>query len=99
MADTIKVLASEVTINTTPNAISNASLVRIVNTSDSPNDVLITVAYANGTTKGTFTLGHDGTGFATLNLIKSQQTLLLLTQQTLLLLQKLFPSPIPEEST
>ena len=70
MADTIKVLASEVTINTSPNTISSATLVRLVNTSDSPNDVLITVKDSGGTTKGTFTLGHDGTGFATLNLMK-----------------------------
>lgn len=70
MADTIKVLGTEVTINTTPNTISSATLVRIVNTSDSPNDVLITVKTGAGATKGTFTLGHDGTGFATVNLVK-----------------------------
>lgn len=70
MADTIKVLASEVTINTSPNTISSASLVRIINVSDSPNDVLITVKDGSGTTKGTFTLGHESTGFASVNLIK-----------------------------
>lgn len=71
MADSIKVLSTEITLsNTTPNNVSTASLVRIVNTSDSPNDVLITVKDSAGTTKGTFTLGHDGTGFATLNLVK-----------------------------
>ena len=71
MADSIKVIASEITLsNTVPNTVSSATLVRIVNTSDSPNDVLLTLAYANGVTKGTFTLGHDGTGFSTLNLVK-----------------------------
>lgn len=70
MADTIKVLSSEVTVNGTANTISSASLVRIINTSDSPNDVLITVKDGSGTTKGTFTLGHDGTGFSAVNLIK-----------------------------
>lgn len=70
MADTIKVLSSEITINGTANTISSASLVRIINTSDSPNDVLITVKDGSGATKGTFTLGHDGTGFSAVNLIK-----------------------------
>lgn len=70
MADTIKVLSSEVTVNTSANSISSASLVRIINVSDSPNDVLITVKDSGGTTKGTFTLGHESTGFASVNLIK-----------------------------
>lgn len=70
MADTIKVLGSEITINGTANSIGGASLVRIINTSDSPNDVLITVKDGSGTTKGTFTLGHESTGFASVNLIK-----------------------------
>ena len=71
MADSIKVIASEITLsNTTPNTVNNAKLVRIVNLADSPNDVLVTLAYANGTTKGTFTLGHDATGYSTLNVIK-----------------------------
>lgn len=70
MADTIKVLSSEVTINSTANTISAASLVRIINTSDSPNDVLITVRDSANNVKGTFTLGHDGTGFSAVNLIK-----------------------------
>lgn len=71
MADPIKVLASEITLsNTTPNTVNNAKLVRIVNLADSPNDVLITIAYANAVTKGTFTLGHDATGCSTIELIK-----------------------------
>lgn len=70
MAETIKVLGSEITLSTSANTIGNASVVRLVNTADSPNDVLITLKDGSGTTKGTFTLGHDGTGFASLNLMK-----------------------------
>jgi hypothetical protein len=78
MADPIKVIASEITLsNTTPNTVNSAKLVRIVNLADSPNDVLVTLAYANGTTKGTFTLGHDATGYSTLNLVKDPTDTLL----------------------
>lgn len=71
MADSIKVLSTEIALsNATPNNVSSASLVRIVNVSDSPNDVLITVKDSSGTTKGTFTLGHESTGFAAINLVK-----------------------------
>ena len=71
MADPIKVIATEITLsNSTPNTVSNAKLVRIVNLADSPNDVLITIAYANAVTKATFTLGHDATGSSTIELIK-----------------------------
>lgn len=78
MADPIKVIASEITLsNSTPNTVNSAKLVRIVNLADSPNDVLVTLAYANGTTKGTFTLGHDATGYSTLNLVKDPTDTLL----------------------
>lgn len=71
MADSIKVIGSELTLSSTvPNTVTNATLVRIVNTANSPDDVLLTLAFANGVTKGTFTLGHEGTGFSTLNLVK-----------------------------
>lgn len=71
MADSIKVISTEIALsNATPNTVSSASLVRLVNTSDSPNDVLITIKDSAGATKGTFTLGHDGTGFASINLVK-----------------------------
>ena len=71
MADPIKVLSTEISLsNSTPNTVSNAKLVRIVNLADSPNDVLVTLAYANAVTKGTFTLGHDATGCSTVELIK-----------------------------
>jgi hypothetical protein len=71
MADSIKVIGAELILSSTvPNTVTNATLVRIVNTADSPNDVLISLYYANGVSKGSFTLGHDGTGFSTLNLVK-----------------------------
>ena len=72
MADSIKVLSSEIALSSsTPNTVNNATLVRLVNTSASPNLVLITIKDTSGvTTKGTFTLGHDGTGFGSLNLVK-----------------------------
>lgn len=70
MADTIKIVGSEINLGTSANTVGNASLVRLINTSDSPNDVLITVKDSGGNTKGSFTLGHDGTGFASVNLMK-----------------------------
>ena len=72
MAEVIKVIGSEIALSSSvPNTVNSATVVRIVNTSDSPNDVLITVKDSTGTTtKGTFTLGHEGTGFAYLNIIK-----------------------------
>lgn len=70
MADSIKVIGTEITLTTTPNTVSGASLVRIVNTSDTPNDVLITIRDSANTVKGTFTLGHEATGFSNINLVK-----------------------------
>lgn len=71
MADPIKVLSTEISLsNSTPNTVSNAKLVRIVNLADTPNDVLVTLKDSGGTTKGTFTLGHDATGCSTIELIK-----------------------------
>jgi hypothetical protein len=78
MADPIKVLASEISLsNSTPNTVNNAKLVRLANLADSPNDVLVTIAFANGVTKGTFTLGHDATGCSSLELIKDASDTLL----------------------
>lgn len=70
MADSIKVLSTEITLTTTPNTVSGASLVRIVNTADSPNDVLVTIYDSANTVKGTFTLGHEATGFSNINIVK-----------------------------
>lgn len=78
MADPIKVISTEISLsNSTPNTVSNAKLVRIVNLADSPNDVVITLAYANTTTKATFTLGHDATGCSSIELIKDPTDTLL----------------------
>lgn len=63
MADTLKFLATEIALSTTPNTVNGASLVRVVNTNASISET-ITVAWANGTTKGTMTLGHYATDFA-----------------------------------
>jgi len=63
MADPVKILSTEIPIvNTTPNTVSSASLVRIINLDDA-NNALIQIAYSNGTVKGTFTLGHHGTDY------------------------------------
>lgn len=78
MADPIKVISTEISLsNSTPNTVSNAKLVRIINLADSPNDVVITLAYANAATKATFTLGHDATGCSSIELIKDPTDTLL----------------------
>ena len=61
MADSLKLLSSTISINTTANNVSTASLVRLVNVDTTPH--FITHAYANGTTIGTVVLpgsGYDG---------------------------------------
>jgi len=70
MASTLKVLSSEISLsNTVGNTVSGAVLVRLVNTSASISSV-ISLTYANGSTKATTTLGHKGTDFARLILVK-----------------------------
>lgn len=68
MADPVKVLATELTLNGTPNNVSTASLVRIVN--NTAGAALVTQKYANGTTISNFTLGANSTGFCDIYLIK-----------------------------
>jgi hypothetical protein len=64
MSDPVKLLSTEINLsNTTPNTVSSASLVRVVNL-DGSNSALIQLAYANGSIKGTFTLGQHGTNFS-----------------------------------
>lgn len=71
MSNPVKILSTEITLSSTvANNVSNAKLVRVINLADSPNDVVVTLAYANGTAKGTFTLGHDATGFSAIDLMK-----------------------------
>lgn len=81
MADTLKVLSTEITLsNTIGNTISSASLVRLCNTDASVSEV-VRLCYANGTVKATTTVGHKGTDFARLLLAK-QPTDILLTSAT-----------------
>lgn len=68
MADPVKVLAQEITLNSTPNNVSISTLVRIVN--NTAGAALITQKYANGTTISTFTLGSNSSGFGDIFLIK-----------------------------
>lgn len=60
----LKILSSEINAsNTTPNTVSSASLVRIVNV-DPSNSAVIQVASNTGSVLATFTLGQHGTNFA-----------------------------------
>lgn len=54
MADSVKFLSEEITLGTTANNISSASLVRVVNLNSGP--AKITQKLANGTTIAAFTL-------------------------------------------
>lgn len=58
MADPIKVIGAEIAL-TTANTVSNASLVRIINT-DASNNATITIKNANSDVTGSFTLGAVG---------------------------------------
>ena len=68
MADTVKIIGTEITL-TTANTVANSSVVRLVNL-DSANSVLITQKSNSTTTVATFTLGHHGTDFGKLYIIK-----------------------------
>lgn len=68
MADPVKVLAQEITLGTSANDVSTATLVRIVN--NTAGSALVTQKYANGTTISTFTLGSNSSGFGDIFLIK-----------------------------
>ena len=68
MADSIKLLSSTVSVNTTANVISLASLVRLVNVDTGPH--FITHAYANGTTIGTIVLPGGGADGSCIDLMK-----------------------------
>ena len=69
MADIVKILTSEVAVNTTPSSISSASLVRIINTSNSVN-ALITLKNSSNTTLGTLTLPFAGGDESVIYLMK-----------------------------
>ena len=79
MADTLKVLSTEISLsNTVGNTVSSASLVRLVNTNASASEI-VQLCYANGDVKATTTVGHYGTGSARLLLVKAPSDLLLTT--------------------
>lgn len=69
MADPVKFLAQQIAL-TTANNVSLGTLVYLVNL-DAANSALITQKYANGATISSFTLGHHGTGFGSVFVIKS----------------------------
>lgn len=68
MADSIKLLSSSVSVNSTANSISLASLVRLVNVHTAP--LLVTQALANGTTVGTIVLPGSGADGSCIDLMK-----------------------------
>jgi hypothetical protein len=67
MADNIKLLSTTITL-TTANVVSNAKVVRVVNTGATP--ALITQKTANGTTVGTLVLGASGCNFDSESVLK-----------------------------
>jgi len=69
MADVLKVLSQEITIGTTPNTVSSASLVRILNSNTTAN-YLITHRDAANNILGTFTLPFAGAEEAVVYLMK-----------------------------
>lgn len=71
MADTIKVLGSQVALTSTGNDIGSASCVRVALIAAA--NVLVTRQYANGSTIGTIFLG---TGDSSVVLVKSPSDLL-----------------------
>ena len=70
MADVIKVLSNEISVNTVSSDVDNASLVRIVNFESSTN-LVITQKNAANTTIARFTLGKIGSDSSCINLAKS----------------------------
>jgi hypothetical protein len=79
MANTLKVLSTEISLsNTVGNTVSSASLVRLVNTHVNYSEI-IRVCYANGVVKATTTLGHKATDFAKLTLVKQPTDIILTT--------------------
>lgn len=69
MADPVKVLQQEITLGTTPNNISLATLVRVVNSNDTEL-VKITQRDASNNVISDFTLSHMTGGFSDEFIIK-----------------------------
>ena len=78
MADVIKFIGSQLVL-TTANNIATAPLVLLLNL-DGANSANVTQAYANGTTKAVFTLGHHGTGFDSYVVVKDPTDTLAIQQ-------------------
>jgi hypothetical protein len=69
MAEIIKVLSTEISVNSTPSTVSSASLVRIINTSNAVN-ALITHKDSSNTTIGTLTVPFAGGDESVIYLMK-----------------------------
>lgn len=69
MAEIVKILASEVSVNSTPSSVSLASLVRIINTSNSTN-ALITQRDSSNNIIGTLRLPFAGGDESVIYLMK-----------------------------
>ena len=78
MADVIKFIGSQLVL-TTANNIATAPLVLLLNL-DGANSANVTQAYANGTTKAVFTIGHHGTGFESYVVVKDPTDTLAIQQ-------------------
>lgn len=69
MAELVKILTTEVAVNATPSNITLASLVRIINTSDT-NNALITQRDSSNNVLGTLTLPFAGGDESVIYLMK-----------------------------
>ncbi|NDC22678.1 MAG: hypothetical protein EB078_07840 [Proteobacteria bacterium] len=69
MADPLKPISTEIVL-TTANSVSEAVLVRVVNT-DGANSAVITLQSNTGTVLATFTLGPSGTDFGKEYVVKN----------------------------
>ena len=78
MADVIKFIGSQLVL-TTANNIATAPRVLLLNL-DGANSANVTQAYANGTTKAVFTIGHHGTGFESYVVVKDPTDTLAIQQ-------------------
>jgi hypothetical protein len=68
MADPVKFLSQHITL-TTANTVSNGTLIRLINL-DGANTATITQKYSNGNIISSFALGHHGTDFGSVFVIK-----------------------------
>jgi len=77
MVDAVKVLSTEIALsNTVGNTVSSAKLIRLINTNATVSEV-VRLCYANGSVKATTTIGHQGTDFAKIQIVKDPTDILL----------------------